>query len=230
MESRRSSRAVARARGWHALTAATAAGALLLQLALVFAGESVLAETGGPTLGVRLARYIAYFTIQSNLLVLVSVAVLARDPFADGPRWRALRLAGVMGITVTGLVHFVLLRPLLELDGLSLVADRLLHLAVPGLAVVGWLVFGPRGRIDRRALVAAFLWPVAWLAVTLAVEAVTGWYPYPFLDVASSGWAGVALSCAGIAVLVVVCLAALNTLDRWLGRGTVSAASTRPSR
>lgn len=123
-----------------------------------------------------------------------------------------------MGITVTGLVHFFLLRPLLDLEGASLVADRLLHLAVPLLAVVGWLVFGPRERIDRRALLVAFLWPVAWLAVTLTVEALTGWYPYPFLDVAASGWSGVALTCAGIAVLVVGCLAALALIDRRLGR------------
>ncbi|MFH7324402.1 Pr6Pr family membrane protein [Aeromicrobium sp. JJY06] len=200
--------------------------ALLLQLALVFSGASVLAETEGPDLGVRLARFIAYFTIQSNLLVLVSAVVLARDTLADGPWWRAVRLAGVMGITVTGLVHFFLLRPLLDLEGASLVADRLLHLVVPLLAVVGWLVFGPRDRIDRRALLVAFLWPVAWLAVTLTVEAVTGWYPYPFLDVAASGWSGVAMTCAGIAALVIGCLAALTLVDRRLGRrGALSLES-----
>lgn len=217
MDAGRSPRGTTPARAWHALTAGTAAVALLLQLALVFSGGSVLAETERPDLVVRLARFFAYFTIQSNLLVLVSVAVLARDPLADGRGWRALRLAGVMGITVTGLVHFFLLRPLLDLDGASLVADRLLHLAVPFLAVIGWVAFGPRDRIDRRALLAAFLWPVVWLAVTLTVESLTGWYPYPFLDVAASGWSGVALTCAGIAALVIGCLALLTLVDRRLG-------------
>nr|WP_276568826.1 Pr6Pr family membrane protein [Aeromicrobium phoceense] len=165
---------------------------------------------------IRLARFVAYFTIQSNLLVLVSVIVLVRDPRADGRWWRALRLAGVMGITVTGLVHFFLLRPLLELDGASLVADRLLHLAVPALAVVGWVVFGPRGRIDGRATLVAFAWPVVWLVATLLVGWTTGWYPYPFLDVGTSGVTNVAIACAGIALLVAVCLAALTWLDRRL--------------
>lgn len=227
MDASRSPRALTTARTWHALTAGTAAAALLLQLALVFSGASVLAETERPDLVVRLARFFAYFTIQSNLLVLASAAVLVRDPLADGRWWRALRLAGVMGISVTGLVHFFLLRPLLDLDGLSLVADRLLHLAVPLLAVIGWLIFGPRGRIDRRALLTAFLWPVAWLAVTLGVEAATGWYPYPFLDVDASGWSGVALTCLGIAALVVTCLAGLTALDRRLDRRDgVSEVST----
>ena len=62
---------------------------------------------------------------------------LARDPAYDGPRWRVLRTAAVTGITVTGLVHWFLLRPLLHLHGADLVADKLLHLVVPILAVVG---------------------------------------------------------------------------------------------
>ncbi|WP_286928754.1 MULTISPECIES: Pr6Pr family membrane protein [Aeromicrobium] len=216
MDATRFAPSVALPRAWHGLTAATALVALLLQLGLVFSGASVLVETERPDLPVRLARFAAYFTIQSNLLVLVSVLALVRDPRADGRWWRALRLAGVMGITVTGLVHFFLLRPLLELEGASLVADRLLHLAVPALAVVGWVVFGPRGRIDRHATLVAFAWPVVWLVVTLVVGWTTGWYPYPFLDVATSGGADVAIACAGIALLVLVCLAALTWLDRRL--------------
>ena len=216
MDATRSATSATTARAWHGLTAATALVALLLQLALVFSGASVLVETERPDLPLRLARFAAYFTIQSNLLVLVSVAVLVRDPRTDGRWWRALRLAGVMGITVTGLVHFFLLRPLLELHGASLVADRLLHMAVPALAVAGWVVFGPRGRIDRRSTLVAFAWPVLWLGMTLAVGCATGWYPYPFLDVGSSSGTEVTVACLGIAVLVLACLAVLTWLDRRL--------------
>ena len=47
-----------------------------------------------------------------------------------------LRLAALVGITITAVVHFVLLRPLLDLDGLDLLADALLHRVVPVLAVM----------------------------------------------------------------------------------------------
>ncbi len=47
-----------------------------------------------------------------------------------------MRLAGLVGITVTGLVHFVLLRPLIDLSGWDWAADKLLHMVVPVLAVV----------------------------------------------------------------------------------------------
>ena len=56
---------------------------------------------------------------------------------------RAVRLAGTVGITVTGIVHFLLLRPLLDLEGADFVADKLLHMVVPVLAIVGWALFGP---------------------------------------------------------------------------------------
>ena len=176
-----------RARTVHLLTAVVATAALVLQTVLVVQGSSVLDETEVPPLLTRLGRLVSYFTIQSNLLVAVTAAQLARDPFRDGRWWRAVRVAAVVGITVTGLVHFVLLRPLLDLEGLSLVADKLLHMVVPVVAVLGWLVAGPRPRAPWRDALPALAWPVAWLVWTLLVGAVTGWYPYPFLDVGAEG-------------------------------------------
>jgi hypothetical protein len=102
------------ARAWHTLTSATAAVALVLQLVLVIDGGRVLEEAHPPSMSIRLLRFVAYFTIQSNLLVLVSTYALARDASYDGRGWRVLRTAAVLGITVTGLVHWFLLRPLLD--------------------------------------------------------------------------------------------------------------------
>jgi hypothetical protein len=41
---------------------------------------------------VKLVRFISYFTIESNLLVMVVAATLAIDPERDGRWWRVLRL------------------------------------------------------------------------------------------------------------------------------------------
>ncbi len=88
-------------RAVHLLTALIAAAALTLQLVLIVQGGRVLSETYPPHLIERLLRYVAYFTVESNLLVLVTMARLSRDPAYDGPRWRVLRVAAVSGITVT---------------------------------------------------------------------------------------------------------------------------------
>jgi hypothetical protein len=118
------------------------------------------------------------------------------------------------GIIVTGLVHWFLLRPLLHLHGADLVADKLLHLVVPLLALVGWLVFGPRPVMTRGSSLQGTAWPLAWLLVILVQGGATGWYPYPFLDHREHGWDHVAVVCAGILVLWSALLLAQAGYDR----------------
>jgi hypothetical protein len=201
------------ARRWHVLTAVVAIGALVLQLVLVLQGGRVLDEHTRPDLPIRLGRLISYFTIQSNLLVAITATQLARNPARDGRGWRVVRLAAIAGITITGVVHFVLLRPLLDLDGADYVADKLLHMVVPVVAVVGWSLFGPRPRISRRDAGLTLIWPFAWLAETLVVGAASGWYPYPFLDHREDGTLHVVIASAGITVLFVAVLALLSWVD-----------------
>ncbi|XBB68299.1 Pr6Pr family membrane protein [Nocardioides sp. WV_118_6] len=204
------------ARGWHLLTAAVVIAALVLQLVLVLQGGRVLDEQTPPGLGIRLGRLVSYFTIQSNLLVAVAATLLARDPLRDGPWFRSLRLAGTIGITVTGLVHFFLLRPLLDLQGADWLADKMLHMVVPALAVIGWFAFGPRPRVDTRAVAVSFAWPLAWLAWTLTVGGLTRWVPYPFLDFRAEGWGHVAVVCVGITALFAALIAGFRYADRRL--------------
>jgi hypothetical protein len=213
---------VQRARAFHAVTAAVAGFAVAFQLLLVWQGGRVLDETGQPDpLGTRLWHFIAYFTVQSNILVAVTAAQLARDPARDGRVWRVFRLMAVVGITVTGVVHFLLLRPLLDLSGSDYVADKLLHMVVPALAFVGWALFGPRPRIDWRDVGWALCWPLAWLAVILVVGAATGWYPYPFLDHREpDGAAGVLIASVGITAFFLLLF--------WLGRLVDRRATVAP--
>jgi len=58
----------------------------------------------------------------------------------------------------------------------------------------------------------ALLWPVAWITYTLLHGAFSNWYPYPFVDVITHGYARVLLNGA----LVVVVLAIVTTLF-WVG-------------
>ncbi|WP_154402199.1 Pr6Pr family membrane protein [Ornithinimicrobium cavernae] len=204
------------ARFWHTVTLMVVAGALVLQTALVVSGASVLDETAAPALGTRLFQMVCYFTIQSNLLVVVAAVGLVADARRDGPVWRVLRADAVLGITLTGLVHFVLLRPLLDLTGWSAVADTGLHLVSPALVVIGWLLFGPRPRLDVHTVWWSLAWPVAWLVVTLGLGEVRGWYPYPFLDVGLHGYPQVLLTCAGVTALFLALVGVVRVAERFL--------------
>jgi hypothetical protein len=207
---------VERARRVHLVVAVVAWFALAFQLVLVLTGEAILVEEDPPGLAARTYRYFAYFTIQSNILVAVTSTVLARDPGADRPWWRMARTAALVGITVTGVVHFFLLRPLLDLDGANWAADKLLHIVVPVLAVAAWAAAGPRPRTSVRESAYALAWPLAWTAWTLVVGQVDGWVPYPFLDTSEEGWGAVVIACVGITVLFLAVFALHGWLDRRL--------------
>ena len=204
------------ARPWHTVTAVVTWAALALQLVLIIRGGVVLDETSPPALGTRLIRFISYFTILTNLLVAVTTTTLGLGQTVAPRWWRVLRLNAVVGITVTGLVHWFLLRPLLDLSGADYVADKLLHVVVPLLAVVGWVVFGPRGKAERSLLLPSLIYPVGWLIYTLVRGAVANWYPYPFLDVRLHGYPAALLACAGVAVLLIALTWGAMVLDRRL--------------
>jgi hypothetical protein len=148
--------------------------------------------------------------------VAITSTVLARGPTLDRTGWRVVRLAGLAGITVTGLVHFSLLRPLLDLDGADWVADKLLHMVVPVITVAAWAWVGPRPRIVAREVAYALAWPIAWLVWTLVVAAVDGWVPYPFLDADEEGWGSVAVVSVGITALFLLVFGLFAWLDRRL--------------
>ena len=195
-------------RGWHIVTFVVAVIALVLQLILILLGENIL-DSSSVTTGLpeQVRRYFSYFTIQSNLLVAIAMFMVITGR-TGSQLFRVLRLASLIGITVTGVVAAVALPPSPNYTTANLICDRLLHIVVPVLTFVGWIAFGPRGFVTRRDLLPSLIWPVAWLVATLALAPLTHWYPYPFLNVDAIGWGRVLVNCAGVAVLFLL-LAAL---------------------
>lgn len=207
---------MSRARAFHLLTFLVAAFAIVLQFVLVLQGHKVLDEAHRIDPGTRLVRFVSYLTIWSNVLVAGTTLTLAWGVDRDTRIWRALRLDAVIICFGGGVVHFFLLRPLLNLHGWDLAADKLLHLVVPILALIGWLAFGPRRRAGSADLVPFLVVPVFWLAYTLVRGAFVDWYPYPFLDVNEHGYGIVAVYCVAVAVLMFGLAAVAVRLDRML--------------
>lgn len=209
----------AAARGWHLVTVLVIAVSLLVQLVLVIQGTDVLLEDGTerPSLAMRLVNFPSYFTVQSNILLGVGAAILAVRPGADGRAFRVVRIAGLVGIAVTGVVYVTLLRGEVNLDGLAVLTNIGFHYLSPLLGVIGWLLFGPWPRFSPRVLAVSLVWPVAWLAYTLVRGAVVDWYPYPFIDVTELGYGRTLLNSAGVTVLLLGVGWLFVTGDRRLG-------------
>lgn len=183
--------------------------ALVLQLVLVVGG-------GQTELPERLLRPLSYFALQANLLVFAGALMQAVRPERDSTGWRVIRLDALISSAVTFAVYLFLLRPTLHLSGWEDVAHVGLHYVGPVLVVGGWLLFGPRRRIDLRVVLLGLIWPVCWFVWTLLHGAVTSFYPYPFVDVRSMGYSGVLLR-AGVVLTVLFGLALTAwTADRRL--------------
>ncbi len=215
-------RSLRTARVWHAATVVVIATAIMIQLVLVIRGMDVLVEDDGRGAAApeRVLRFFSYFTVQSNILAMVTAAALVPDRGGDrdGTVWSVARFAAILGMAVTFVVYIVVLRPLLDLDGAAWFADLLFHYVAPILTVAGWLVFGPWARADFRALGLVIVWPVAYFVYTQLLGAATEWYPYPFLDADDLGFGRVGLNAVVITVLVLALGAAFVAAERRLGQ------------
>jgi hypothetical protein len=223
-------------RVWHAVIAALVLVAMVVQIVIAVRVPGTPHDVsagvlrGSSTAG-RIIRVLSFFTIQSNLLSALVSAQLARDPHRDGRDWRALRLAALLGITVTGIVYSTVLARIHEPNGAAeTFVNDVVHYVVPVMMVVGWLLFGPRPRIAVLTVWLSLLFPLAWLAYTLVRGAIWHWYPYPFLDATTHGYLRVVLNSLAVVVVFAV-LAVLFALgDRRLPQAASSRSAAPTSR
>ena len=167
----------------------------------------------------------AFFTIQSNLIVGGTTLLLALNPERTSNVFRVFRLIGLVAITVTGVVYHVALASVLDLDGIHQLGNQLVHTVVPVLAVVGWLMFGPRDLTSGHVARLSLLFPVLWLAFTLTRGSVVHWYPYPFIDVTRIGYGKALLNCVWLSLLLLGLAAGATVIDGRLGRDSVPVGS-----
>jgi len=206
-------------RTWNLILALVVGATIVAQLVVLLSGGQDVNTTSAAApvaLPTRLLRFFSYFTVQSNLVVLAAAFSLAIDPRRDGAVWRVLRLDALLGIAVTGVVSATLLAGLVQHVGIGVWINAGFHQFSPVWTLVGWLLLGPRPRIDLRTLGWAFAWPVAWLAYTMAHGALTGWYPYPFLNADKLGYGQVGITLVVILGAALATAFLLRTIERWL--------------
>ena len=202
------------ARACFALTALAVLIALIVQV-VVSAG---LKSTQFSTVSSLVFNVFCYFTVQSNVIVGVTTALLAVGPHRTSTAFRVFRLAGLIGITITGVVFHLVLAGLQDLKGAAATADLLLHTVVPVLTVVGWLLFGPRRLTSWRVATLALLFPLGWVAFALVRGELIGFYAYPFIDVRVLGYPRVLGNVVLVGLLFFSLAAGAILLDRRLPR------------
>ena len=216
---------LSRTRAFHGFVAAVITFSLVVQLALVWV--TPLSPDGHYfALGLRVWNFFSYFTIWSNVVVLITLLQLVRDPLTSTVLHRTLRLSGLAMITVTGIVYVSLLARLWNPQGWQAVADYGLHYVSPVITLLGWFVFDrtrTRGSFDSAVIGRSLVVPLVWVVYTYArapfvhfedAGVLRRFYPYPFMNVDELGVVGVSMALAVVFAFYLALTAAFVWLSR----------------
>lgn len=175
--------------------------AIVLQLYLIIENRVL-------SLSATLVQFFSFFTILTNILVAVSFSFLisrGANTFFKRP---AVLTAVAVYILVVGVVYNLVLRQLWSPQGWQRVADELLHSVVPVFYLLFWVVFVNKNSLSYRDIRGWLLYPLIYLVYILCRGALTGLYPYPFVDAANIGYAKTFLN-SGVVCVCFVLLSAL---------------------
>jgi hypothetical protein len=181
-------------------------------LASLFA-QYLVSDTlmGAPGWGAVLWRMAGYFTVLTNALVAVTFVLLLLRPTNVTAAWGA---GLTLWISAVGAVYHVLLAGLWQPVGLAWWADQGLHSAVPVLVLIWWLSLADKAALRFHHALLWLLWPASYCAYALIRGGVSGFYPYPFVDVATLGTGQVAINIAALTLAFAAGGLALVALSR----------------
>ncbi|MEO6254189.1 MAG: Pr6Pr family membrane protein [Ferruginibacter sp.] len=173
--------------GWFALVAQFY---LIIQNRVVSVGETI-------------TRYFSFFTILTNLIVALCVTFLllkAKTRLGNFFSKTATLTAITVYITIVGIVYNVILRFLWNPQGLQYVVDEILHTIIPFLFILFWWLYVPKAGLQYKNALAWLVYPLLYIIYTAMRGEITGYYPYPFINVAELGYNKVLINSGGLLI------------------------------
>jgi hypothetical protein len=161
--------------------------ALVLQFPLSIATS----RANGMSMTGAIVTYFSFFTILTNVLVVVGLTFVLGMPHSRANRFFSCPqvIAGItVSIAMVGLGYSLLLRHLWAPEGLQKIADIVLHDLVPVLYVAYWLIFVPKRALQWKSVLVWLTYPLAYLGFVLLRGALISRYPYHFIDVDALGY------------------------------------------
>ncbi|CAN5502189.1 Pr6Pr family membrane protein [soil metagenome] len=147
--------------------------------------ENRVASVGETTI-----RFVSFFTILTNSKVAVyfTLISLKKTNNDSGKINRPGVLTAItVYIAIVGLVYQFLLRQIWHPVGLQKLVDELLHSVMPLLVIVYWYLFEEKSLVSYRQVPKWLIYPLIYLLYVLIRGNMSGFYPYPFVDVTILG-------------------------------------------
>ncbi|MBK6877451.1 MAG: Pr6Pr family membrane protein [Ignavibacteria bacterium] len=137
-------------------------------------------------------RFFSFMTIWTNIIIAVYYTVLILSPQTKLGRFfsRPMVQAGLLlYIIIVGLIYHLILANQWNPQGLEFIADQSLHTVVPILYLFYWIFFSEKEKLSYSSALKWLEYPVIYIVYSLIRGAITGKYPYFFVDVTKLGYA-----------------------------------------
>lgn len=128
-----------------------------------------------------------YFTIQSNLLIIIYLSLYFFTDFKDNILFKRLFAIPLLCITITFLIYFGYLEWTYDNEGIHVYSSLLLHYVSPLLMLYFGYKYKTHFTFTKESIKLWLLFPVLYLAFLLTHGAITSDYLYPFFEVDEIG-------------------------------------------
>jgi hypothetical protein len=161
--------------------------------------------------------YFGFFTMLGNIQVAIAFAapLLPQFPGAAFFNRPGVRSAVAVYIFVVDVIFYLLLRKVYDPTGFGAVLNLSLHYILPPLYVLDWLAFVPKQSLSYRQIAYWQIFPIAYAIVTMTRGAMTGYYPYPFLDAGKYGYGQIAINIAVLSAFFILLSAGFVAVGRF---------------
>ena len=163
-------------------------------------------------------RFFSFFTILTNTLVAICFSVLAFSKAGSGLSSffrKPTTLTAITGyILVVGIVYQLILRQTWDPEGLQKIVDELLHTVTPPLFLLFWIIWVPKKELSLKNIPAWLIYPLVYLVFVLVRGSMSGFYPYPFIDVTKIGMKAALINSGIILIAFLVLMSILIGLGK----------------
>lgn len=181
----------------------------------------------GRDLLMSLVYFFSYFTIQTNIILLmIYFSVLFDGPWValfEKPEARVM--AAALITLVMAFYHFIL-APTWAPEGLWKVADVILHYVTPLFYLVWFAALRYSRAVRFSAIPKMLIYPIIYVAYVLVRGALSGEYPYAIFDAGELGYSSVAVSGGMLLLGVILLLVIAIFVDRIAPQNVENAETT----
>lgn len=168
-----------------------------------------------------ITRYFSYFTIDTNLIVAVCSSLVLLAPGSAAGKFfsrQTTQAAIVLYIVVVGVVYNIILRSIWDPQGLQKIVDELLHLIVPILFLLYWLICVPKNELKWKHAFNWMIYPSIYGAFALLRGNISGFYPYPFIDKTILGFNKTMINTIGFVFVFLLSGLFFIAIGKWMSK------------